>query len=328
MAMNELTKKVLTTLETTEGPVTPDALSTELGIPVSSVARHIKILREAGYDIESSIDSGYLLVRVGGALTPESIQKNLKTSIIGKEIAYYDSTTSTNWAAKKLCAEKDAADLHGTLVVAEEQTGGFGRLGRAWASPAGGIWASVILKPTLPIDSLPMIMMAASVAVARSIRRKYDLGALIKWPNDVYIGDKKVAGLILELSSEGEEVHYCLLGLGIDANVDLNELSPELRRMVTSISAELGREVDRASLLAMILREFESRYRILSSGEFEPVIREWKSLSLTLDTRVSIRTMRKTFEGVAIDIDQHGALIIRRDNGRVEKVVAGDIVHL
>ncbi|MBP2145471.1 BirA family biotin operon repressor/biotin-[acetyl-CoA-carboxylase] ligase [Methanofollis sp. W23] len=326
--MNELTRKVLTTLETTEGSVTPEALSATLGLPVSSVARHIKILREAGYDIESSIDSGYLLVRVGGALTPETIQKVLKTTTIGKEIAYYESTTSTNWAAKKLCAEKGVADLHGTLVVAEEQTGGFGRLGRAWASPKGGIWASVILKPTLPIDALPMIMMAASVAVARAIRRKYDLGALIKWPNDVYIGDKKVAGLILELSSEGEEVHYCLLGLGIDANVDLDELSPELRRMVTSISAELGQEVDRASLLAMILREFESRYRILESGEFEPVIREWKSLSLTLDTRVSIRTMRKTFEGVAIDIDQHGALIIRRDNGRVEKVVAGDIVHL
>lgn len=328
MAMNELTKKVLTTLEAAEGPVTPEALGKELGIPISSVTRHIKDLREAGYDIESSIETGYHLVRVSDALTPEAIRKVLKTTTIGKEIVYYESTTSTNWAAKKLCAEQDAASLHGTMVIAGEQTGGFGRLGRAWASPKGGIWASVILTPSLPIDSLPMIMMAASVAVARAIRRKYDLGALIKWPNDVYIGDKKVAGLILELSSEGEAVHYCLLGMGIDANVDLDELSPELRRMVTSISAELGHEVDRASLLAMIMREFESRYRILESGEFDPIIREWKSLSLTLDTRVSIRTMRKTFEGVAIDIDQHGALIIRRDNGRVEKVVAGDIAHL
>lgn len=328
MPMNDVTEKVLKILESADGPVSAEQISTALDIPGSSVAYHVKSLRENGYDIEYSRESGYLLVREGGAITPEVIRKTLKTGVMGKEIRYFESVGSTNWVARKLCTEGDPAALHGTLIVAGEQTGGFGRLGRAWASPKGGIWASIILKPTLPVDSLFLITMAASIAIARAIRRKYDIGALIKWPNDVYIGDKKVAGLLVELSTEGDTVNYCLLGLGLDANVNVDDLHPDLQKTVTSLMAELGHEVDRASLLTMVLKEFESRYKILESGEYEPIIREWKSLSRTLDNRVSIRTMRKTFEGVAIDIDQHGALIIRRDNGRIEKVVAGDCVHL
>jgi BirA family biotin operon repressor/biotin-[acetyl-CoA-carboxylase] ligase len=326
--MNDVTEKVLKILESAEDPVTAEEISKKLDIPGSSVAHHIKSLREAGHDIEFSRESGYLLVSGGGAITSEEIKKTLKTAVMGRDIRYYESVGSTNWTARKLCTEEDPATLHGTLVVAEEQTGGFGRMGRAWVSPKGGIWASLILKPTIPVDSLFLITMAASLAIARAIRRKYDLGALIKWPNDVFIGDRKVAGLLVELSTEGENVNYCLLGIGIDANVDLDDLPPDLQKTVTSVMAELGHEVDRASLLTTVLKEFESRYQILESGEYDPIVREWKSLSRTLDSRVSIRTMRKTFEGVAIDIDQHGALIIRRDNGRIEKVVAGDCMHL
>ena len=145
-------------------------------------------------------------------------------------------------------------------MVAEEQTGGFGRLGRAWASPKGGIWASIILTPKMPVDSLFMIMMAASISVARAIRRKYDLGALIKWPNDVYIGDKKVAGLLLELSADGDEIHYCLLGMGIDANVDVGELSPELQKSVTSSKAEHGKDTTARFCFPRSWGMFESRY--------------------------------------------------------------------
>lgn len=326
--MNDVTEKVLKILESAEDPVTVEEISAKLDIPGSSVARHIKSLREAGHDIEFSRGSGYLLVSGGGAITPEEIEKTLKTAVMGREIRYYESVGSTNWTARKICTDEDPAALHGTLVVAEEQTGGFGRMGRAWVSPKGGIWASLILKPTIPVDSLFLITMAAALAIARAIRRKYDLGALIKWPNDVFIGDRKVAGLLVELSTEGENVNYCLLGIGIDANVDLSDLPPDLQKTVTSVMAELGHEVNRASLLTTVLKEFESRYQILESGEYDPIVREWKSLSRTLDSRVSIRTMRKTFEGVAIDIDQHGALIIRRDNGRIEKVVAGDCMHL
>jgi len=167
-----------------------------------------------------------------------------------------------------------------------------------------------------------------SIAVARALRKEYDLGALIKWPNDIYIGDKKVSGLLLELSAEADTVHYCLLGIGIDANVSLEEMPPALRGTITSISSELGYEINRPKLLARVLKEFEQRYLLLESEEYETIIREWKSLSLTLDHRVHVKTLRKSFDGEAIDIDEHGALILRKDNGKIERVIAGDCFHI
>jgi BirA family biotin operon repressor/biotin-[acetyl-CoA-carboxylase] ligase len=169
-----------------------------------------------------------------------------------------------------------------------------------------------------------MVTMAGSVAVARAIRKEFDLGALIKWPNDIFIGDKKVAGLHLELSAEADLIHNCLLSIGIDVNVPLNQFSPSLQKDITSISAEVGHEVDRASFLARILREFETRYLLIEGGEYESILREWKSLSCTLEHRVQITTLKNSFEGEAIDIDEFGALIIRKDNGRIERVIAGD----
>ncbi len=210
------------------------------------------------------------------------------------------------------------------VIIAEEQTGGVGRLGRAWVSPAGGIWLTILLKPKIPLDHLFMITMAGSVAIARAIRKEYGIAALIKWPNDIFIGDKKVGGLLLELAAEADTVHYALLGIGIDANISLTELSSPLKDILTSLEAEVGHEVDRVALLARVLREFELRYQQLEDGEYDSIIREWKSLSMTIDQRVVIKTINKTFAGEAIDIDARGALIIRKDNGKVERVIAGD----
>ena len=214
--------------------------------------------------------------------------------------------------------------INGTILIAEEQTGGTGRLGRAWFSPKGGIWTTIILKPHIPIDKLFFITMAGSIAVARAIRQMYDIGALIKWPNDIYIGDKKISGILLELSAEADQIHYCLLGIGIDANVKPEDLQSGMKTPVTSLSVETGEDINRAKFLAVVLREFERRYNLIEEGEFESIIREWKSLSLTLEKRVRITTPRKTIEGEAMDIDDHGALIIKKDNGMVEKVLSGD----
>ena len=259
-------------------------------------------------------------------LLPHEIRKKLRIRFIGKKMKYFENTPSTIWVGKKLASEGDAANLHGLVIIAEEQTGGIGRLGRSWVSPAGGIWITIVLKPKIPVDHVFMVTMAASVAVARAIRKEFDLGALIKWPNDVYIGDNKVAGLLLELSAEADTIHYCLLGIGIDVNIAPNELEA-VPSAATSISSEVGYDVDRASFLARILREFESRYLLMESEEYEPVLREWKSLSCTLEHRVRINTLKTTFEGEAIDIDEFGALLIRKDNGKVVRVIAGDCIH-
>jgi BirA family biotin operon repressor/biotin-[acetyl-CoA-carboxylase] ligase len=319
--------KVLDVLERAATPISGERISNELGITRSAVWKHINELRAIGYDISSSQKEGYRLKKTSSKLLPYEVHKKLKTQFIGKKMRYLENTPSTIWVGKQICSEGDVGKMHGLVIIAEEQTGGIGRMGRAWVSPSGGIWITIVLKPDIPIDHVFMVTMAGSVAVARAIRKEFDLGALIKWPNDIFIGDKKVAGLLLELSAEADTIHYCLLGIGIDVNVPLNQFSPALQKEITSISTEVGHEVDRATFLARILKEFENRYLLIESGEYEAIIREWKSLSCTLEHRVLITTMKNSFEGEAIDIDEFGALIIRKDNGKIERVIAGDCFH-
>ncbi|MBA7465538.1 Bifunctional ligase/repressor BirA [subsurface metagenome] len=328
MDMKDTAINVLKILEESPGPVSGERIAEQLGVTRSAVWKQIRELRRLGYGISSSRAEGYRLETKTDRLLPYEIHKQLRTRFIGKQIRHFDRTASTSWIGKKLASETDPEKLHGMVIIAEEQTGGVGRLGRAWVSPAGGIWVTILLKPKIPLDHLFMITMAGSVAIARAIRKEYDIGALIKWPNDIFVGDKKVAGLLLELAAEADTVHYGLLGIGIDANIALAELSSNLRETVTSLQAEVDHEVDRVALLARILREFELRYQQLKDGEYDSIIREWKSLSLTLDHRVAIRTINKTFEGEAIDIDDHGALVLRKDNGRIERVIAGDCFQL
>ncbi|MDO9036502.1 MAG: biotin--[acetyl-CoA-carboxylase] ligase [Methanoregula sp.] len=316
--------RVLEILERAVAPVSGETISTELGVTRSAVWKQIKELRLMGYTITSSQKEGYRLTHTSDKLLPYEIRKNLRTQFIGKQLRYLEKTPSTNVIGKKLCLEGDVEKLNGTVIIAEEQSGAVGRMGRAWISPGGGIWITIILKPGIPVDHVFMITMAGSIAIARSIRREFELGALIKWPNDIFIGNKKVAGLLLELAAEADTVHYCLLGIGVNVNVPLSNFTPALQKDITSISAEVGHEVDRSAFLARILKEFESRYLLLEQGEYETILQEWKSLSCTLENHVLIRTLKNTFEGDAVDIDEFGALIIRKENGRLERVIAGD----
>jgi BirA family biotin operon repressor/biotin-[acetyl-CoA-carboxylase] ligase len=318
--------KVLEVLEAGEGPVSGEQISTKLGMSRSAVWKHIKELKGMGYEIEASQKEGYRLIKKSNRLLPYEVHKRLRTNFIGKKMRYFDSTPSTNWIGRQMADEQDVARIHGMVIIAEEQTGGLGRLGRSWVSPVGGVWFTIVLKPDIPIDRVFMVTMAGSVAVARAIRREYDLGALIKWPNDIYIGDKKVGGLLLELFAEADQIHYCLLGIGVDVNISPGELGG-VKNSATSISSEMGHNVDRAVFLARVLKEFESRYLLIESGEYDAITREWKSFSSTLEHRVKISTMKATFEGEAIDIDEFGALLIRKDNGKVERVIAGDIIQ-
>jgi BirA family biotin operon repressor/biotin-[acetyl-CoA-carboxylase] ligase len=325
--MNDAAFRVLEILESADHSLSGEHISNILGISRSAVWKHIKELRDMGYDISASQQEGYRLNRVSSKLLPYEIHKKLRTHFIGQKMRYLENTPSTIWVGKQMVGDEDAEKLNGMVIIAEEQTGGIGRMGRAWVSPSGGIWITIVLKPKIPIDHVFMVTMAGSVAVARAIRKEFDIGALIKWPNDVYIGDKKVAGLLLELSAESDTIHYCLLGIGIDVNIQPSELL-DMRHEVTSISAEVGHDVDRAAFLARILKEFESRYLLIESQEYDAIVREWKSLSCTLEQRVRCSTMRNSFEGDAIDIDEFGALIIRKDNGKIERVIAGDCIHI
>ncbi|MDD1694038.1 MAG: biotin--[acetyl-CoA-carboxylase] ligase [Methanoregula sp.] len=325
--MPESAFKVLEILERAQSPLSGETISNELGVTRSAVWKHINELRMMGYDISSSQKEGYQLAQTSSKLLPYEIHKKLRTQFIGKKMRYFENTPSTIWVGKQLTSEGDVEKMNGMVIIAEEQTGGVGRMGRAWVSPSGGIWITIVLKPRVPIDHIFMITMAGSIAVARAIRKEFNLGALIKWPNDIFIGNKKVAGLLLELSADSDVVHHCLLSIGIDVNVPVTNFSPDLQNQITSICAEVGHKVDRASFLARLLKEFESHLFLIESGEYDAIIQEWKSISCTLENRVQIRTLKNSFEGDAVDIDEYGALIIKKANGKLERVIAGDCYH-
>ncbi|MBP2132794.1 BirA family biotin operon repressor/biotin-[acetyl-CoA-carboxylase] ligase [Methanomicrobium sp. W14] len=322
--MNETAEKILSILEKSSGPVSGEDISRQLGITRSAVWKQINELKNLGYTINSSRTEGYELAGSTSLLLPHEIEKYLKTKFIGRNICYFDNAPSTSWIAHDIIKKQNSENLDGTAVIAEEQTGGVGRLGRAWFSPRGGIWTTLVLKPKVPIERLFFVTMAGSIAVARSIRNMYGIGALIKWPNDIYIGDKKISGILLELSAEADQIHYCLLGIGIDANIKPEEFQGGMRTPVTSLNIETGEDINRAKFLAAFFMEFERRYELVENGEYDSITREWKSLSLTLEKRVKITTPRRTIEGEAMDIDSHGALIIKKDNGMIEKVFSGD----
>jgi BirA family biotin operon repressor/biotin-[acetyl-CoA-carboxylase] ligase len=326
--MDDPAFQVLRVIEETGGSAPAESISASLGIPRSRVTELVDRLRHLGYTLAEPRKDHYQLKGRSTRLLPYEIQKHLATKVIGRRMKYLEKTESTTWVARDMLCQQDPARLHGMVIIAEEQTGGQGRLGRAWASPAGGIWTTTILAPRIPIDRVFMVTMAAAIAVARAIRKDLDLGALIKWPNDILLGDRKVGGLLLELSAENAVVNHALLGLGIDANVPPDRLPPDLRAAVTSLSTELGREVDRPSLFATVLREFERRYELLEAEEYEAVAREWRSLSATLGHMVRITTLAKSFEGEAVDIDEFGALLVRKDTGAMERVIAGDCRHI
>ncbi len=245
--------------------------------------------------------------------------------VIGHEILWYDTLPSTNDAARML-AEQGAAE--GTVIVAEAQTAGRGRLGRTWSSPVGGLWTSVLLRPRLPADRIPLIGLAAAVATAAAIEETTGLRPRLKWPNDVLVGGRKVAGLLLEsgpLRSAGQTPAWLALGIGINANVPPGALPDRPRYPAASLAAVSGHPVGRGPLLRAALRQLDRAYRELQTQDGAGTLGRWRALSETLGRVVRVATASATVDGVARDIDGMGALLIQARDGAEHRIVAGDV---
>lgn len=253
---------------------------------------------------------------------PKRIQHGLQTDFIGKKIHHFAEVTSTNDVAKKL-ASKEAEE--GTIVIAETQTHGRGRFGRRWVSPKGGIWFSTILRPKVsPEDALKLTLMTA-VAVAKVIRKTLKLNAKIKWPNDVLIKGKKVCGILTEMSTKEKVVDSVTLGVGINANIDIDSFPEDLRNSITSLKKELKEEVARERFLRVLLEELERYYKMFTRRKFDLILEEWKSLASFLGSYVEVESYDERMVGLAVDVDQSGALLIKTKNGNVRRVRSGDV---
>jgi BirA family biotin operon repressor/biotin-[acetyl-CoA-carboxylase] ligase len=212
------------------------------------------------------------------------------------------------------------------VVFAESQTRGRGRRGRAWVSPRGkGLWFSVLLRPTLPTSAASRITVAASVAVARAIRQNCGLDARIKWPNDVMVNGKKLAGILTELRAEADEILLAILGIGIDVNCQREDFPGELGDIATSLELETGSAQDRVALAAQVLIALDECYQAALTN-FESIVDEWAKLCTTLGRQIVVTMGQNRIEGFAQALDSDGALLLRRDSGQIERILGGDVV--
>lgn len=316
--------KVLEKLINNKGKrVSGEQLASELSVSRTAVWKHIKVLRDEGYMIDSSTNLGYSIIETPDTLTPGEITAGLKTTLIGKEIKYFKETESTNIIAREIAASVE----EGTVVIAESQTAGRGRLGRKWISPEGGIWLSIIVKPEIQLLYAPRITLLAGVSVARTIRG-LGLPAKIKWPNDILINGKKVCGILTEIGAEVDMIDYLVVGIGIDANVDTESFPEEFRDSSTSLKKEMGENINRVDFVRKLLEEFEASYSKFQETGFPPILEEWRNMSATIGEWVKITTQTRTIYGEAIGVDSEGALILETGEGQLEKIVAGNCEHL
>lgn len=290
-----------------------------LKTPAGQVACEITELQQLGYNIESHPHFGYRLLGAPDRLTADDIQAQIRTEIIGREILVFDQTSSTNDVIEHM-ARSQAAE--GVVVFAESQTKGRGRQGRAWVSPRGkGLWFSALLRPKFKPAAAARITVAASVGVARAIHKTTGLDARIKWPNDVTVAGKKVAGILTELHAEDDEIIAAILGIGIDVNCRREELPPDI---ATSLLLETGKPQDRAALAAEVLAELDDCYRTAQT-DFDFLIDEWARLSTTLGRQLIVTMGARRIEGHAQALDGDGALLLRRDNGQIERILGADV---
>ncbi len=302
-------------------PISGEKLAVHLGLSRAAVWKRINRLKAQGYAIEGSPRRGYRLLTIPDKLLPEEVLQGLQARHLTGPIHHYETLDSTNDLAKEL-GTRGAPE--GTVVVAETQTRGRGRLGREWESPPGlGLYVSLVLRPQLPPMELPQITLTTAVAVVRAVRRVTGLAPGIKWPNDLIVSGKKLGGILTEMETESDRIRYLVVGLGL--NVNNPEFPPELRGLATSLALEAGRLFSRVSILQAWLEEFEGLYeRFLHQG-FPEILEVWKRHTVTLGKQVTVRQGPREIQGQAEDVAPDGALLIRVASGEVVRVTSGEI---
>ncbi len=299
------------------------ALCDKLGLSNSAVFKHLEGLRRLGYRIETSSTRGFRLIEVPDRLTSLEVAPYLFTRDIGRTIHFEETTESTNALAMSLA--NDGAQ-HGDVVIADQQTSGRGRRGRRWESPAHkNLYCSVILRPDLPKARAGELTLVAAVALADTLRES-GVDAQIKWPNDVLANGKKLAGVLCELSSADDET-VVVMGLGVNLNAEPADFSDEVRALATSVRVERKQVVSRPLFTAALFSKLEDWLDVHANEGFEAIRRAWKERATTIGQEVLVRTDSKETRGVALDLDETGALLLKTATG-TERIVAGDVEHV
>ena len=322
--MHSVPSAILQLFRTQGGLVSGEMISRELNVSRTAIWKHINTLRNSGYVIEAVPSRGYRLVSAPDLLRAEDIERELTGHLVGSKITCLTETGSTNADAFRMAQE---GAVEGSVVLAETQNSGKGRLGRVWASPKGvNVYASVILRPKVKPYEAAQLTFLSAVAVARAVESLTTLKPEIKWPNDVLLSGKKIAGLLNEMNSETDGVNFVILGIGVNLNMAIDQFPEDLRHPATSLMIELGRPVSRNDFVAALLRELDCLYYDFKQHGFAPVREEWQRRCNAKGRHVQVSdsgTVTLTGEFAGIDTD--GAMLVRRDDGELERVISGDV---
>ncbi|TCN23067.1 biotin--[acetyl-CoA-carboxylase] ligase [Mesobacillus foraminis] len=294
------------------------------GCSRTAVWKHIEELRKEGFVFEAVKRKGYKILQTPEKVSADEISLGLKTAFLGRTIHYEESVSSTQKIAHRLVTD-GVSD--GTVVVAEEQTSGKGRMDRQWHSPKySGVWMSVILKPNLPPPRAPQLTLVAAVAVVQAIEELTGLMPQIKWPNDILVGGKKVTGILTELQADSDRIKAVIIGIGINVNQQYEDFPEELLHTASSLAIESGKPISRASLIQSVLSRLEKLYITYLQNGFHPIKLLWESYAISIGKNIIARTLTGEIKGKALGITEDGVLMIEQEDGAVRQVYSADIL--
>ena len=300
-------------------------ISRRLNVSRTAVWKRVKRLRSIGYEIKASTRSGYRLVRSPDLLTASEVKPILSTKWMGRVIHHFHTVDSTNSTAYQLAL---SGAREGEMVISESQQKGRGRLGRHWFSPPSlNLYLSVILRPKIPPQQASLITLMAAVATADAIEKFSGLLPSIKWPNDILLRGRKVAGLLNEIHSEMDRIHFVILGIGVNVNMDEKMFPKEIRSSATSLKDEMGQPISRKIFLSRLLEELERWYAIFLEEGDHAVLKAWRERAQIKGRSVKVTSFGEALTGIAVDVDSDGALILETKDGKRKRVVAGDVEY-
>lgn len=318
----KITEKILKLLRHSESYISGETLAQELKISRTSIWKHINELRELGYKVDAVSNQGYCLKSSPDRLYDWELSEVLNTKDFAREYHYYDNLDSTMDTASRLAMDGCS---HGTVVLAETQGKGRGRLQREWVSTKyKGLYFSLVLRPELSLNEISKLTLLAGLAVLKTVRKLTSVDCLLKWPNDILVNGKKLCGILTELNAEPDRVNFVVVGIGIN----INNSDKQLLDIATSIYKDSGKKTNRSMFAAELLFTFEQLYLQFLDNGFGLIKEEWSRYCCLWGERVKINRLKDSFEGTAHSLDDDGTLLVRTDHGTIERVLTGDVQRL
>jgi BirA family biotin operon repressor/biotin-[acetyl-CoA-carboxylase] ligase len=322
--MNEITAKILQRLKASHSYVSGQDMSREMDVSRAAISKHVQQLRDLGYTIKSVPRKGHLLRATVNQARTSEVQPLLATSDIGRHFIFQDEVSSTNRLAMGLAGEGAPS---GTVVVAEQQSEGRGRMGRLWYSPRGAnLYLSIVLRPKMPPNRVPELALVTAISLRESLQLQFpSVPFRIKWPNDIWVEHGKLSGILCEMAAELDRVKHVVVGIGINVNTKADDIPPELAGKATSIRMLTDTTASRPHLLAHFLNRFEQDYNVWQAApDLAMYMDLWHEHCILAGRKIVIQQFDRTIEGIGRGIDRRGRLLVEQSDGNLLHVTSGD----